>query len=417
MWREVGIQDLVGRRSAGLLSARDAVADIIGMVRDGGDRALFDLTERFDNLRLDSLRVSDSERDAAYGEVDEPIIEMLVEAGARITRFHELQKPKELWLEEVEEGITLGMKISPLDRIGAYIPGGKAAYPSTALMCVIPARVAGVPSVCCCTPPPVNPLTLVALDIAGADEIYQVGGAQAIAAMALGTETIDPVQKIVGPGNVYVTMAKMMLREYAEIDFPAGPSEIAILADETGDPEYIAADILAQAEHDPHAACLLVTTEAGIADAVGRHLVDQVANAKRSGIITEAMENAGYIVTGTLAEGVDIINQAAPEHLAIQVSDPMQVLSGVRHAGSVFVGRYAAVACGDYASGTNHVLPTAGYARMHSGLDVLHFCTRSQIQFIGREGLESIGDIVEHLADAEGLFAHAEAVRIRRRSR
>jgi histidinol dehydrogenase len=417
MWHEVGIQDWVRRRSAGLLSARDAVGEIIGLVRDGGDKALFDLTERFDNLRLDSLRVPDSERDAAYGKVDEQIIEMLVEAEARISRFHELQKPKELWLEEVEEGITLGMKISPLDRIGAYIPGGKAAYPSTALMCVIPARVAGVPSVCCCTPPPVNPLTLVALDIAGADEIYQVGGAQAIAAMALGTETIDPVQKIVGPGNVYVTMAKMMLREHAEIDFPAGPSEIAILADETGDPEYIAADILAQAEHDPHAACLLVTTEPGIADAVGRHLVDQVANAKRCGIITEAMENAGYIVTGTIAEGVDIINQAAPEHLSIQVSDPMKVLSGVRHAGSVFVGRYAAVACGDYASGTNHVLPTAGYARMHSGLDVLHFCTRSQIQFIGREGLESIGDIVEHLADAEGLFAHAEAVRIRRRSR
>jgi histidinol dehydrogenase len=417
MWREVGIQDWVRRRSAGLLSARDAVGEIIEVVRDGGDKALFDLTERFDNLRLDSLRVSDSERDAAYGEVDEQVIEMLVEAEARISRFHELQKPKELWLEEVEEGITLGMKISPLDRIGAYIPGGKAAYPSTALMCVIPARVAGVPSVCCCTPPPVNPLTLVALDIAGADEIYQVGGAQAIAAMALGTETIDPVQKIVGPGNVYVTMAKMMLREHAEIDFPAGPSEIAILADETGDPEYIAADILAQAEHDPHAACLLVTTEPGIADAVGRHLVDQVANAKRCGIITEAMENAGYIVTGTIAEGVDMINQAAPEHLSIQVSDPMKVLSGVRHAGSVFVGRYAAVACGDYASGTNHVLPTAGYARMHSGLDVLHFCTRSQIQFIGREGLESIGDIVEHLADAEGLFAHAEAVRIRRRSR
>lgn len=417
MWREVGIQDWVRRRSAGLLSARDTVEEIIRVVRDEGDKALFDLTERFDNLRLDSLRVSDAERDAAYGQVDEKIIEMLVEAEARISRFHELQKPKELWLEEVEEGITLGMKISPLDRIGAYIPGGKASYPSTALMCVIPARVAGVPSVCCCSPPPVNPLTLVALDIAGADEIYQVGGAQAIAAMALGTETIDPVQKIVGPGNVYVTMAKMMLREHAEIDFPAGPSEIAILADETGDPEYIAADILAQAEHDPHAACLLVTTEAGIADAVGRHLVDQVANAKRSGIITEAMENAGYIVTGSIAEAVDIINQAAPEHLSIQVADPMRVLSAVRHAGSVFVGRYAAVACGDYASGTNHVLPTAGYARMHSGLDVLHFCTRSQIQFIDREGLESIGDIVEHLADAEGLFAHAEAVRIRRRSR
>jgi histidinol dehydrogenase len=417
MWREVGIQDWVLRRSAGLLSARDAVEEIIGMVRDGGDKALFDLTERFDNLRLDSLLVSDSERDAAYGQVDEQTIEMLVEAEARISRFHELQKPKELWLEEVEEGITLGMKVSPLDRIGAYIPGGKAAYPSTALMCVIPARVAGVPSVCCCTPPPVNPLTLVALDIAGADEIYQVGGAQAIAAMALGTETIDPVQKIVGPGNIYVTMAKMMLREHAEIDFPAGPSEIAILADETADPEYIAADILAQAEHDPHAACLLVTTEAGIADAVGRHLIDQVASAKRAGIIGEAMENAGYIVTGSISEGVDIINRAAPEHLSIQVADPMQVLSAVRHAGSVFVGPYAAVACGDYASGTNHVLPTAGYARMNSGLDVLHFCTRSQIQFIGREGLESIGDIVEHLAEAEGLFAHAEAVRIRRRSR
>ena len=215
--------------------------------------------------------------------------------------------PRELWLSEVEPGITLGVKTTPLSRVGAYVPGGRAAYPSTALMCTIPARIAGVPEICCCSPPPIQPLTLVALDIAGVNEIYQCGGAQAIAAMALGTETIEPVDKIVGPGNVYVTSAKMMLREYAEIDFPAGPSEIAIIADESAVPEYVAADILAQAEHDPHAACILIATSSALADRVGTEIKKQVEHAKRKEIIIQALKNSRlYCCRGSIRGGGDL---------------------------------------------------------------------------------------------------------------
>jgi len=282
-------------------------------------------------------------------------------------------------------------------------------------MCAVPARVAGVGSICCCTPPPVHPATLVALDIAGVDEVYSVGGAQAIAAMALGTGSIAAVDKIVGPGNVYVTQAKMLLRGEVEIDFPAGPSEIGILADGSGDPAYIAADILAQAEHDPDAACLLVTTDAGLAEKTGKALENMVLEAKRKDIISRSIENTGYILADTLEEGAEIMNLVAPEHLSIQVSDPLDIIRMVRHAGSIFIGRYSPVACGDYASGTNHVLPTAGNSKTHSGLDVRHFCKSSTIQIISREGLESVGEVAERIACAEGLYAHADSVRIRRR--
>jgi len=299
--------------------------------------------------------------------------------------------------------------------VGAYVPGGRAAYPSTALMCTIPAVVAGVGEICCCTPPPVSPITLAALDIAGVGEIYRVGGAQAIAAMAIGTETIPAVEKIVGPGNVYVTVAKMLLRDEAEIDFPAGPSEIAIIADDTANPTFIAADILAQAEHDPSAACVLVTTDATLADSVGAEVKRMAAGAVRREIVEEALGHSGYIIAGDLDEAVEVVDGIAPEHLSIQVRDPLDILTRIKNAGSIFVGPYAAVACGDYASGTNHVLPTAGYARLYSGLDVNHFCRRSTVQVITREGLEAIGDAVETIADAEGLHAHAESVRVRRR--
>jgi histidinol dehydrogenase len=230
---------------------------------------LRELSRHYD---LKEIAVPDEEREAAYDSVDTKIIESFIEAEARISHFHELQRPKALWLEEVEPGILLGMKATPLNRVGLYIPGGRAPYPSSALMCAVPPRVAGVAEICACSPPPISPLTLVALDIAGVKEIYNVGGAQAIAAMALGTETIPPVQKIVGPGNVYVTMAKMLLREHVEIDFPAGPSEIAIIADGTADPEIIAHDILAQAEHDPSAACVLITTDSTLASEVGKQI-------------------------------------------------------------------------------------------------------------------------------------------------
>ncbi|MDN7025589.1 histidinol dehydrogenase [Methanoculleus sp. FWC-SCC1] len=415
MWKALDIDTWIAGRRSSLDAVKGSVSGIIGRVRAEGDDALIDLTRRFDGIDLTGIAVTDDEREAAYEQVDTRLVESLIEAETRITEFHEMQRPDDLWLREIEPGIILGQKVSPLRRIGAYVPGGRAAYPSTALMCTVPARVAGVPEICCCTPPPVHPITLVALDIAGVEEIYRAGGAQAIAAMALGTETIPKVEKIVGPGNVYVTAAKMLLREEAEIDFPAGPSEIAIVADGTANPEFIAADILAQAEHDPRAACALITTDAALAEAVGQAVERMAASAERREVIAQALENSGFVVAGDLDEAIEAADIIAPEHLSIQVADPLAVLSRVRHAGSIFVGPYAAVACGDYASGTNHVLPTAGYARQYSGLDVRHFCTTSSVQIISREGLEAIGDTVEGIADAEGLTAHAESVRIRRR--
>jgi histidinol dehydrogenase len=257
-------------------------------------------------------------------------------------------------------------------------------------------------------------MTLVALDIAGVTEIYRSGGAQAIAAMALGTETIKPVQKIVGPGNVYVTLAKMMLREKAEIDFPAGPSEIGIIADHTADPRIVAADILAQAEHDPNAACILITTDRSLAGKVGREIEKMAGTAPRKEIIDQALKNSGYAIVADMDEAIAASDTVAPEHLSIQVADPLPVVTRVKNAGAIFVGRYSAVACGDYAAGTNHCLPTAGYAKVYSGLDVQHFCKTASVEIVDRVGLEAIGDIVETIAEAEGLHAHAQSVRIRR---
>ncbi len=415
MLKPLQVGDWVQSRRSDLDDVREPVEAIIRQVREGKDAALRDLTARFDGIEIENFRVTEEEIEAAYDEVDTEITERLIEAEARITQFHELQKRTGMWLQEMEPGITLGVKTTALSRIGAYVPGGRAAYPSTALMTAIPARVAGVKEICCCTPPPIHPLTLVALDIAGVSEIYRLGGAQAIAAMALGTETVKPVQKIVGPGNIYVTAAKMMLRDHAEIDFPAGPSEIGIIADSTAIPEYIAADMLAQAEHDPKAACILVTTDPKIADAASAEVARMFEQSPRKEIIGKALANSGYIIAETLGEAIDLINEIAPEHLSIQVADTFAVLSKIENAGSIFAGPFTAVACGDYASGTNHVLPTAGYARMYSGLNVDHFCKTSTIQMIDREGLEAIGDIVETLADAEGLHAHAESVRVRRK--
>jgi len=257
-------------------------------------------------------------------------------------------------------------------------------------------------------------MTLVALDIAGITEIYRSGGAQAIAAMALGTETIPPVQKIVGPGNIYVTMAKMLLREKVEIDFPAGPSEVAVIADRTADPRIIAWDILAQAEHDPNAACVLITTERALAERVGRELESLAAASPRKEIIGKALAHSGWMTVANMDEAAAASDTIAPEHLSIQVADPLSVLSRVHHAGAIFVGKYAAVACGDYGVGTNHVLPTAGYAQTYSGLDVRHFMKTSSVQIIDQDGLEAVGDMVEAIAEAEGLAAHAASVRERR---
>jgi len=411
MWKAVEIDEWLAGRISSLEEARATVTDIIDRVQNRGDAALRELSR---HVELKEIAVTDEEREAAYDDVETKIIESLVEAHARIERFHELQRPRDLWLEEVEPGIVLGMKTTPLNRVGIYVPGGRASYPSSALMCAVPARVAGVREVCACSPPPISPMTLVALDIAGVTEIYRSGGAQAIAAMALGTETIQPVQKIVGPGNIYVTLAKMMLREQVEIDFPAGPSEIGIIADHSADPLIVAADILAQAEHDPNAACVLITTDRRLPDKVGFHVKAMTENAPRREIIEQALKNSGYIIVSSLEEAIEASDAIAPEHLSIQVEDPLSVVTRVKNAGAIFVGRYSAVACGDYAVGTNHVLPTAGYAKTYSGLDVQHFCKTTSVEMITREGLEAIGDVVETIAGAEGLDAHAESVRLRR---
>ncbi len=415
MFNALDVDRWVAERRSSLDEAKVSVAGIIQAVREGGDGALLAMARKHEP-EVTSVRVTEDEVEAAYGEVDDRLLESLIEAEARITRFHELQKERSLWLEEVEPGIVLGVKTTPLDRVGLYVPGRRAAYPSTALMNAVPAKVAGVPEMCACTPPPILPLTLVALDIAGVDEVYRIGGAQAVAAMALGTESIRPVQKIVGPGNVYVTAAKMMLREYAEIDFPAGPSEIGIIADGTANPAFIAIDILAQAEHDPDAACVLITTDEALVDRVKAELGRLLPASPRKDIIEKALGHSGYVVLPTMEEAIAGMNEIAPEHLSIQVADALTVLNAVRHAGSIFVGPYTPVAAGDYASGTNHVLPTAGYAKTYSGLNVSHFCKTSTVQIIDRSGLEAIGDTIETIADAEGLSAHAESVRIRRSS-
>ncbi len=414
MLRPITLDSWLSGQKSAVTDVSGTVREILDTVRLGGDEALRDLSERFDRIRPDDLAVFEDETDEAYNLVSPDIVEALIEAEARISEFHEKQREKDLWLTSSEPGITLGVLTTPLSRIGMYVPGGRASYPSTVLMAAVPARIAGVPEICCCTPPPIHPLTLVALDIAGVDEIYRVGGAQAVAAMAYGTESIRPVDKIVGPGNVYVTAAKMMVRDTVEIDFPAGPSEIAIIADSSARPDFIAADIMAQSEHDPHAASVLVTPDENLAISVSDVIRKMLPSQSREVIIREALTHSGYIITPDLTEAVKTVNEIAPEHLEIHVCDPLAILTHIKNAGSIFVGPYAPVACGDYGTGTNHVLPTAGNARIFSGLHVSHFCKTSTVQIITKEGLSEIGDLVERLADAEGLSAHAESVRIRR---
>ncbi|MCL2295802.1 MAG: histidinol dehydrogenase [Methanomassiliicoccaceae archaeon] len=413
MWKQVDESFWKENRESKVDDVADAVQDIIDLVRFEGDKALIDLTLKFDKVMLEDLEVSRDEIEAAYEEIDPVLLDEIENAADFIQRFHELQVPEDLWLKEIEPGITLGVKSTPLERVGCYIPGGRASYPSTALMCIIAARVAGVEEVICCTPPPINPLTLVAMDIAGADEIYKVGGAQAIAAMALGTESIEPVQKVVGPGNVFVTAAKTLLRKNVEIDFPAGPSEIGVLADETANAEFIAADLLAQAEHDPSSACLLVTTDPDMPKKVWSYMEKQMERAPRKEIMLSALKNSGYIIEKDIELAVEIMNGIAPEHLSIQVKDSLEILSKITNAGSIFIGPYTPIAAGDYASGTNHVLPTAGHAATMSGLNVGHFRKTSTVQIISKDGLAALAPTIAAISKAEGLYAHTESVTIR----
>ncbi len=338
MWQPLDVDEWAERRRGELRNVQSSVRDIIEKVRDHGDGALLELTERFDKVKLASLRVSEEEMEAAYELVDPSLVKALRVAAANIERFHQMQLEAQNWTKEVEPGITLGVRLLPIHRVGAYVPGGRASYPSTALMCVIPAKVAGVQEVVVCTPPPANPLTLVALDIAGADEVYLIGGAQAVAAMALGTASIDRVSKIVGPGNVFVTEAKLQLRDKVEIDFPAGPSEVLVIADETAEPAFVAADILAQAEHDPNSACILVTTSRPLAERVGKEVERAVSSSPRREIVQQSLRNSGFVIAKDLEEAASLSDRIAPEHLSIQTRDPMRTLSMIHSAGSIFVG-------------------------------------------------------------------------------
>lgn len=415
MWESLDPEGWRTSKRTDLSNVHESVAQIIERVRIGGDAALKDITLELDGVDLDEIRVTKEELEGAFDLVDPAIVKALNDAYYRICRFHRMQMPPPAWFGEAGPGIILGMKTEPLGRVGAYIPGGRASYPSTVLMATVPARVAGVPQICCCTPPPINPITLVALCVAGVREVYSLGGAQAIAAMALGTETISRVQKVVGPGNIYVTAAKMILENIVDIDFPAGPSEIVIVADDSGYPDFIAADILAQAEHDPKASCALVTVDPKLPEQVWECIESRLDSTPRREIIEKVLENAGFIVVDSVSAAIEACNKMAPEHVSIQLRDPWPAVDMVRNAGAVFVGRYSAVACGDYASGTNHILPTAGYPSVKSGLDVDHFLRRTSVQMISKEGLDHIGNMVETLARAEGLHEHARSVELRRK--
>lgn len=407
-------------RGGELADVGETVAAILRDVKEDGDDALRSYTKKFDRAEIGDIEVSQKEIDEAVSGIDPSLLKHLEFAAGNIRKFHQAQMPESTWFMELCPGIELGQKFTPLESVGAYVPGGRASYPSTALMTIIPARVAGVKHVVMCTPPgpdgKVNPLTLAAARVAGADHVYKVGGVQAVAAMAYGTESVRSVSKIVGPGNVYVTAAKMQVRDKAEIDFPAGPSEVLIIADDSADAAMAASDIIAQAEHDPNAVSVLVTTSEELAGQVHREVLEQAGRAARYEIVNASLKNAAVLVADSMSECIDFSNEFAPEHLEIMVSDPDSVLADIDNAGSIFVGNYAPVPVGDYASGTNHVLPTAGYAKIYSGLNILHFLKCSSIQKISKDGLQTLKDSVISIAEEEGLMAHAESIRTRFRN-
>ena len=393
------------------------VREIISDVRKNGDQSLKYYTQKFDGVSLRDFQVSSQEIDTALERIEPPVSEALESAAQNITKFHQAQLPPE-WSINVQEGITAGQIIRPLEKVGCYIPGGRAVYPSTILMTVIPARVAGVEKVICCTPPDQNgtvkDVVLAAAHLAGAHQIYKVGGAQAIAAMAYGTKTIPMVDKIVGPGNIYVTAAKKEVYGTVDIDFPAGPSEVLILADEGGNPEYIALDLLAQAEHDPEAASVLVTTSPELAEEVSQLVKQELPLMKRREIIEESLAKYGHIlVAPSMEEAVRFTNRYAPEHLIIMTNEPEKEMKNINNAGSIFLGDLTPVAAGDYGSGTNHVLPTSFCARMYSGLSTESFLKKPTVQKITKEGLDNLEKTVVTLAEYEGLYAHAESFKRR----
>lgn len=409
--------DLIKRSQADISEVLNIVSDILKDVKENKDEAVKRYTAKFDKAELDDLQVSEDEIKEAYDNLDKDLIEALKRASGNIEKFHKAQIPEE-WFMEVNTGITAGQIIRPINSVGCYIPGGRAAYPSSILMEVIPAKIAGVERIICCTPPgpdgKIMDAILVAADLAGADEIYKCGGSQAIAAMAYGTESIEKVEKIVGPGNVFVTGAKKLVYGDVDIEFPAGPSEVLILCDNTAIPEYLAHDFLSQAEHDPEASCFLVTDDEKIANA-SKDLIEEFAkDAERREIIEESLEKHGHIILcENMEDAIDFTNTYAPEHLIICTEDDASVLDRIKNAGSIFLGKYSPVAAGDYGSGTNHVLPTGGGAKMYSGLSTEAFLKKPTVQTLTREGIEELSKTVIPIAEYEGFYAHANSVKVR----
>ncbi|MGX1901540.1 histidinol dehydrogenase [Thermolongibacillus altinsuensis] len=399
---------------SGTEEQRKAVKEIIEQVRKNGDAALKQYTEQFDGVRLDSLCVSQEEIEEAYWIVDEKMIEIIRKAARNIREYHERQAQTS-WFMTRDDGTMLGQKVTPLDAVGLYVPGGTAAYPSSVLMNVIPAQVAGVKRIVIVSPPnergTLPASVIVAACELGVEEMYKVGGAQAIAALAYGTETIAPVDKIFGPGNIYVALAKREVFGQVAIDMIAGPSEIVVLADETARPNEIAADLLSQAEHDERASSVLVTPSLKLAHAVEKELKQQLATLPRRAIAEKALEQYGAIyVTDTLDEAIEVVNELAPEHLEVMTANPLQLLGKIRHAGAIFLGRYSSEPVGDYFAGANHVLPTNGTARFSSGLTVDEFVKKSSVIFYSKEALQKNGESIAAFARLEGLEAHARAI-------
>ncbi|QNG60307.1 histidinol dehydrogenase [Bacillus sp. PAMC26568] len=399
---------------SGTEAQREAVKEIIQNVRQKGDEALFSYTEKFDSVRLADLRVSASEIESAYQELDQGLISIIKEAADNIRFFHEKQK-RESWITYKEDGTMLGQKITPIDAVGVYVPGGTAAYPSSVLMNVIPAQTAGVKRIVLISPPDSSGTlpagVLVAANELGVKEIYKAGGAQAVAALAYGTESINPVDKIIGPGNIYVALAKREVFGYVDIDMIAGPSEIVVLADQTAKANEVAADLLSQAEHDALASSVLVTTSMELAEAVSIAVEKQLEDLPRKEIAGPSIEQYGCIyVADTMEEAVSAVNELAPEHLEVLTESPMDLLSGIRHAGAIFLGRYSSEPVGDYFAGPNHVLPTNGTARFSSPLNVDDFVKKSSIiSYSEKAFLNSAGKIAA-FARLEGLEAHARAI-------
>lgn len=413
------LENLLKRSPASYGRYESVVAEILAAVRERGDDALFSYTREFDKAEItaENIRVTQEEIDEAYTLVDSSLVEVIRKALKNIEGFHEKQRQNS-WFSSSPAGTLLGQKITPLEKVGVYVPGGKAVYPSSVLMNIVPARVAGVERIYMTTPPgkdgKVNPATLVAAREAGVHEIFKVGGAQAIAALAYGTESIPKVDKIVGPGNIFVALAKKAVYGHVSIDSIAGPSEILVLADETANPRYVAADLLSQAEHDELASAILVTTSPELARKVSQEVDAFLQVLSRRAIIEKSLENFGYILLASdLNEAIDAVNSIASEHLEIVTANPFEVMMKVKHAGAIFIGEYSSEPLGDYFAGPDHILPTNGTAKFFSALSVDDFIKKSSIIYYSREALEEIQEDIRRFACSEGLTAHANSIGVR----